>query len=230
MIKLDRRAKYILAHLGSGEILVIHLGMTGGFFERPHGTLLLKHDHIILELDDGTRLAFHDPRRFGQLDLIAPGKINEYKSLMALGPEPLAPEFTAKILGTALSRRKTSIKAALLNQHVVAGLGNIYVSEALFLSGIHPERLACDLCAAEVKRLHQAIPRVLKAAIRAGGSTLRDYRHPDGELGFFQDQFAVYGRAGQACPGCTCHPNKTGGIERITQNGRSTFFCPRKQS
>lgn len=226
---LARRAKYILITLSGGEIMVVHLGMTGGFFERADTDTLQKHDHVVFELGNGKRVAFHDPRRFGSIDLVAAGELDTYPALAVLGPEPLADAFTPKVLADALKARKTSMKATLLNQHVVAGLGNIYVSEALFLSGIHPERLANTLTPAEVKRLHPAIKQVLQAAIAAGGSTLRDYRHPDGELGFFQDQFAVYGRAGEKCPGCTCAIAKTGGVRRIVQNGRSTFFCDKKQ-
>jgi formamidopyrimidine-DNA glycosylase len=174
-------------------------------------------------IDDKRLLAFNDPRRFGQITLLKQGRLPD--ALSTLGPEPLADAFTADILRDRLKAKKTSIKAALLDQTVIAGIGNIYASEALFHARIHPERGTQTLKPAEIVRLRDAIVAVLGAAIEAGGSTLRDYRQPSGETGFFQDRFAVYDRAGEKCPGCTC----ARGIERMVQNGRSTFFCAKKQ-
>lgn len=226
---LSRRAKYILMHLSNDHILIIHLGMTGGFHIRNPAEDPQKHDHVIFDLDSGARLSFHDPRRFGFMDLASAADLPTYPALASLGPEPLGDDFTPPLLASRLKNKKTPIKTALLDQHVVAGLGNIYVAEALFQAGIHPERHAGGLTLPEIERLVSATKTVLHTAIQAGGSTLRDYRQPDGEFGLFQDQFAVYGRAGQACPGCTCKTSQTGGITRIVQASRSTFYCARKQ-
>lgn len=219
-----RRGKYILLPLSTDETILVHLGMTGGFYVRPNGQPE-KHDHLLLTFEGGLHLGFHDPRRFGQIDLMTAGTV--HPSLALLGPEPLADDFTPDVLARALHRRRSPIKPALLDQRVVVGIGNIYAAEALFAARIHPGRLCLDLKAAEIDRLHAALRTVLQASIAAGGSTLRDYRHPDGSLGFFQDRFAVYGRAGQKCPGCRCG---AGAITREIQGGRSTFFCPHKQS
>lgn len=227
--RLTRRAKYILGDLSSGDTLLIHLGMTGGFFVREPSENLFKHDHLVLHLSNDTRVAYHDPRRFGQFEVIPANTINTYAALTQLGPEPLDVAFTPAVLRAALMAKKTSIKAALLDQHVVAGLGNIYVSEALHMAGIHPERQAHDITVPKIKKLHTAIIEVLTRAIAAGGSTLKDYRHPDGELGFFQNQFLVYDRADQACQTCGPKTKTAHKIVRIVQNGRSTFYCPRCQ-
>jgi formamidopyrimidine-DNA glycosylase len=227
--QITRRAKYILIHLDNAKSLIVHLGMTGGFFKRTDNDAIQRHDHIVFYLDNTDIIAFHDPRRFGLMDLAPTGDLTHHSALADLGPEPLEDSFTPAILRRMLGARKTSIKAALLDQSVVAGLGNIYVSEALFGAGIHPESPANTLTAPAIKHLHHHIQKVLRAALKAGGSTLRDYQHPSGELGFFQDQFAVYDRASAPCPGCTCRLNKTGGIQRIVQNGRSTYFCATKQ-
>ena len=226
-----RRAKYIIVDLDDGQDLVIHLGMSGQIFLVPPGQVHIrrKHDHLVMDFDDGSKLAFNDARRFGVVLLLEEGHINEHKAFSGLGPEPLERSFTGKTLAKLLEGCKTDIKAALMDQRTVAGLGNIYVSEALFLAGISPRRRAATVQGQKADDLAAAIKKVLLAAIRAGGSTLKDYRQADGELGYFQHSFAVYDRAGQACPGCTCAVNKTGGIERIVQGGRSTFFCPRKQ-
>ena len=221
-ISLRRRAKYILADLSGGDTLLIHLGMTGGFFIRNKNQLET-HDHMVFHLDNGQVIAYHDPRRFGQIEIIPAG--TTHKAIASLGPEPLNPDFTPNILAAAITNKKTHIKAALLDQSIVAGIGNIYASEALFHACIHPERQAGTLKKPEISKLTQSIKDVLMASIKAGGSTLRDYRTPNGELGFFQDQFAVYGREGEKCPDCNCR----NGINRITQNGRSTFFCSKKQ-
>ena len=227
VVNLKRRAKYILADFHDGQQALIHLGMTGAFYQRQPQQAPDKHDHILLALDDGTHLAFNDPRRFGQFEVMDPTQLSNHPTLRTLGPEPLERHFTAKLLQERLRGKKTSIKLALLDQRVVAGLGNIYVCEALFYAGIRPSRPAGRLRDDEAVRLVAAIKRVLRASLRAGGSTLRDYRHPDGELGFFQNRFAVYGREGQTCRGCNC--GKKSQVKRVTQGGRSSFFCPFRQ-
>jgi formamidopyrimidine-DNA glycosylase len=235
---LRRRAKYILADLDSGETLVIHLGMSGrmtvqaeGDAARKIGTYvhetadgLSKHDHVVLETDAPARILFNDHRRFGLMDLVPTGRLEQDRLFKDIGIEPLAPGFNAKHLAAALEGKKTPIKSALLDQRVVAGLGNIYVSEALFRGHISPKRLAGSLKPDEIARLVPAIKTVLKDAIKAGGSSLRDHARPDGELGMFQHRFLVYDREGQPCKlGCK------GTVKRIVQAGRSTFYCPKCQ-
>lgn len=225
---LSRRSKYILGDLSSGERLLIHLGMsgrmlisgavTGGF----HHDLRTpeKHDHVVLDMEGGARVTFNDTRRFGMMDLIAKGE--NHKLLAALGPEPLGNEFHAEYLADRLSGRKTPIKAALLDQKIISGLGNIYVCEALFRAGIHPATHAGDTTPDKISALVPIIRDVLNEAIDAGGSSLRDYRQTDGELGYFQHSFQVYGREGEACKTPRC----AGKVSRIVQSGRSSFFCP----
>ncbi len=232
--RLERRAKYILVHFDDGgDVLLIHLGMSGRMVVGGPGQgnaprAASPHDHVVFETDAGHQIVFNDARRFGLMTLIAPDDLATHKLLAALGPEPLAPDFTAEVLARGLHGKATPIKSALLDQRVVAGLGNIYVCEALFRSAISPRRRAATVQGERVRRLHGAIKDVLAAAIAAGGSTLRDHRRPDGELGYFQHSFAVYGREGEACPGCNCRAAK-GGIRRIVQAGRSSFFCPTRQ-
>jgi len=227
---LRRRSKYILADLSGGETLLIHLGMSGRVLisdqrETPGGFALpqpaaQKHDHIVLTFDSGARVTYNDPRRFGMWDLIAPG--GTHALLAAVGPEPFGNDFSEPYLVARLSGRKTPIKAALLDQSIVAGLGNIYVCEVLFRAGIAPDRLAGDIAPDRVAALVPIIRAVLSEAIEAGGSSLRDYRQADGELGYFQHAFRVYGREGAPCvtPGCGTP------LARIVQGGRSSFFCP----
>ncbi len=230
---LERRAKYLLARLDTGETLVAHLGMTGRFTvsdHRPgrfHNQIggVEKHDHLIFETDRGAVIAFNDARRFGYMDLISTKTLAEHPWFKGLGPEPLGDDFNAKSLGAALTGRKQNIKATLLDQRLVAGLGNIYVSESLNRAGIDPRRAAGTLKPRELTRLVAAVKAVLIEAVAAGGSTLKDYRSADGELGYFQHSFRVYGREGQPCPQ-PC----TGVVERIVQSGRSTFFCPKCQA
>lgn len=231
VVTLGRRAKYILMRLGDGNVMVIHLGMSGRILLVPPagGHVAGKHDHLILTFDDGSQMVFSDPRRFGMVIFAPENALADLPAFKNLGPEPLDNEFSAPVLREKLRAKKTSIKAALMDQRVVAGLGNIYVCEALFYSCIHPERIAATLSEAETEKLVQAIRSVLNDAIAAGGSTLRDYRSAGGELGYFQHHFAVYDREGQACPGCHCDISKSGGIRKITQGGRSTYFCPEKQ-
>lgn len=231
--RLRRRSKYILADLDRGETLLIHLGMSGrmlisgamiGEFHHDHPAPA-KHDHVVLDMEGGARITFNDARRFGAMDLFATGTDDAHPLLSGLGPEPLGNAFDEDYLLARLKGRKTPIKAALLDQRIVAGLGNIYVSETLFRAGIDPRRHAGRIAADRLRRLVPLIREVLAEAIEAGGSSLRDYRQADGELGYFQHAFRVYDRAGDPCPtpGCTGH------IVRIVQSGRSTFYCPQCQ-
>lgn len=219
---LSRRAKYILIALEGGRTMIVHLGMSGRMTigaEKPQ-----KHDHMILALDTGTKIVFNDPRRFGLVDLIPTRDLPRHKLFRHLGPEPLGKAFTPARLAEKCAHRKTAIKLALMDQRVVVGVGNIYASEALYAAGIDPRRPAGSLKPAEIKRIVAAIRDVLKKAIKAGGSSLRDYVRADGELGYFQHHWSVYDKAGSNCPAC-----KKPCIIRITQGGRSTFLCPATQ-
>ena len=229
VLRITRRAKYILVHLDNGLVLVMHLGMSGRMVVEAAGYKPAKHDHMIIHLKDGRMVAFNDARRFGVVDLVAEEDLETHKLFTHLGPEPLSNEFPGPELAAKLKGKKTSIKVAIMDQRVVVGVGNIYASEALFLAGISPKRSAGQVQGERADAFVQAIRKVLQKAIKAGGSSLRDYRQADGELGYFQHQFTVYDREGQACPGCTCDIAKTKGILRITQGGRSSFYCPRKQ-
>lgn len=232
--RLDRRAKFILATMDDATVLIAHLGMSGRMTIHdgpppPAGP----HDHVEFVTDAGCTVRFCDPRRFGLVDLTTTGALGEHRMLRDLGPEPLSDDFTPAHLDAALAGKRTPIKAALLDQKIVAGLGNIYVCEALFRAGIAPRRSAHTIPGARSQRLVPAIRDVLNAAIAAGGSSLRDYVQASGELGYFQHQWQVYGREGEACgygavPG---GPNRVcdGVIRRITQSGRSTFYCGRHQ-
>ncbi|WP_114395452.1 bifunctional DNA-formamidopyrimidine glycosylase/DNA-(apurinic or apyrimidinic site) lyase [Oleisolibacter albus] len=230
VLSLDRRAKYILARLDDGMVWMTHLGMSGSMVVKPGpaGTPA-PHDHLVFETDDGWVVTYNDVRRFGFMDLIDEDRLDSHPLLASLGPEPLGNGFNATQLSDRLAGKVTPIKAALLDQTVVAGLGNIYVCESLFRAGIDPTRPAQTVAGADAERLVPVIRQVLTEAIAAGGSTLRDFVQSDGELGYFQHSFTVYGREGQPCPGCTCDMEKTGGIARIVQSGRSTFYCPRRQ-
>ncbi|HWB48768.1 MAG TPA: bifunctional DNA-formamidopyrimidine glycosylase/DNA-(apurinic or apyrimidinic site) lyase [Stellaceae bacterium] len=223
--KLSRRGKYILIELDDNGTLLLHLGMSGritaGTADTPHA----RHDHVVLTLDDGTVVRFNDARRFGLLDYMRRGEEAAHPLLAEMGPEPLEPGFDGKYLAGKLAGKMTPIKAALLDQKVVAGLGNIYVCEALYRAGLSPRRLAATVTGARAQKLAAAIKATLTDAIEAGGSSLRDYVQADGELGYFQHKWAVYGREGEPCPGCTCKE----GVQRIAQSGRSTFYCARKQ-
>lgn len=219
---IGRRAKYILAELDDGQVLIVHLGMSGrmtihGYPPPPAG----KHDHVEFRTDEGMTVRFNDARRFGMMDLVDAAEIEHYPPLAGLGPEPLGNEFSEASLSAALAGRRSPIKAALLDQHVVAGLGNIYVCEALWRAGISPRRSAHTIPGTRAARLVPAIREVLEAAIAAGGSSLRDYVQASGELGYFQHQWGAYGRAGESCGWNGCK----GDIRRIVQSGRSTFYC-----
>ncbi len=213
---LGRRAKYGLVATDRGDMMIFHLGMSGRWRIDPAeiGT----HDHLLLETGSGHLLSLNDPRRFGSVDLVRAEAWESYPPFTRMGPEPLGPDFTAAYLAGALSGKGASIKAALLDQHVVAGLGNIYVCEALNMAGIAPTRAAGRVGRVRLARLVEAIRAVLEAAIVAGGSTLRDYARPDGELGYFSKQWRVYGREGEAC-GCGAP------VRRRVDGGRSTFYC-----
>ncbi len=221
--RIGRRGKYILVYLDDGNVLLCHLGMSGRMLVGDGA--IEPHDHVIVETDDGTTVRFNDARRFGAMDLVAAASLDRHKLLRGLGPEPLGPGFDGPLLARRLEGKRTAIKSALLDQRVVAGLGNIYACEALFRAGLSPRRLARSVQGERAKRLAAAIRRVLGAAIAAGGSSMRDYVRPDGELGYFQHQWAVYDREGERCPGCTCRA----GIRRIVQSGRSTYYCSLRQ-
>lgn len=217
---LGRRAKYGLIDTDRGDTMIFHLGMSGRWRVDP--TELIAHDHLILETDEGRVLALNDARRFGSVDLVPSADIGEWPAFRALGPEPLGPHFTADHLKAVLAGRTASIKLLLLDQRVVAGLGNIYVCEALYESGISPKRAGGSLTRPRLARLVESVRSVLDAAIEVGGSSLRDYARPDGELGYFSKQFKVYGREGQPC--------ECGGtVARYSEGGRSTFWCPKCQ-
>ncbi|WP_066793366.1 bifunctional DNA-formamidopyrimidine glycosylase/DNA-(apurinic or apyrimidinic site) lyase [Sphingomonas soli] len=216
---MGRRAKYGLIETNRGDTLIFHLGMSGRWRIDP--AEIGKHDHFVIETANH-RLALNDPRRFGSLDLVQTDALAAWPAFKALGPEPLGPDFSAKHLAAAFKDRIAPVKALLLDQRVVAGLGNIYVCEALFIAGIAPTRAAGTITRPQLERLVTAIREVLEAAIRAGGSTLRDYARPDGELGYFAKEWRVYGREGEPC--------RCGGlVERRVDSGRSTFWCPKCQ-
>jgi len=232
---LGRRAKYLLADLSSGDVLIMHLGMSGSFRvgkdAKPgvyyhEKSKSAAHDHVVFHMSNGQVVTFNDPRRFGSMKLVARAKLDKEKLLSALGPEPLGNEFDAAMLATACAEKKTSLKAALGDQRVVAGLGNIYVCEVLYRARLSPKRQASTIAErngkpnARAGALVEAVRAVLKDAIKAGGSSLRDHRQADGSLGNFQHHFSVYDREGEPCPNCK------GKIKRIVQSGRSTFYCP----
>jgi formamidopyrimidine-DNA glycosylase len=227
---IGRRAKYLLIDMEGGDCLIAHLGMSGRFLIYPGGVPeLTRHDHVVFETEGGAAVVYNDPRRFGQMDVIASEARDSHPLLARLGPEPLGNRFSAAVLAEKLVGRTGPIKTALMDQSVVAGIGNIYACEALFKAGISPIRKAGSIGPVRMARLVQAIRETLTEAIAAGGSTLRDHRRPDGELGYFQHSFAVYDRQGEACPGCDRDLARTGGIRRTVQAGRSTFSCSRRQ-
>lgn len=232
---LRRRSKYLLADLDRGETLIVHLGMSGRLLvSRPAGPRQVlgefvhdhpapeKHDHVVLDIEGGARVTLNDARRFGAMDLWPTDALDGHRLLAGIGPEPLGNRFDGPYLAGAMAGRRTPLKALLLDQRVVAGLGNIYVAEALWRAGLSPLRIAGSVGSDEAEALVRAVRAVLEDAIAAGGSSLRDYRQADGELGYFQHAFAVYGRAGEPCtrPGCG------GTIVRAVQSGRSSFHCP----
>jgi len=240
--RLARRAKYLLVECDDGTILIIHLGMSGRMVIDPssgdplngplvpgnfaHGASANgQHEHVVFELGNGTVVRFSDPRRFGLMTLTTAEELDRHPLIAHLGPEPTGEDFDGERLGALLDGKRTPIKSALLDQRVVAGLGNIYVCESLFASGISPRRIAATVHGDRAERLARAIREVLAEAIEAGGSTLRDHVTPNGEIGYFQHRFKVYDREGQPCPGCDCRAS----VRRIVQSGRSTFYCPKRQ-
>lgn len=223
---VGRRAKYLLFHLDDGTVLIAHLGMSGRMLVTPAPAPQAgPHDHVLIETDDGTAVTYQDHRRFGLMTLCDETGLEAHPLLRDLGPEPLGNDFNGPGLSAALAGRRTPIKAALLDQRIVAGIGNIYACEALYRARISPRRLARSVAGARAERLAVAVRAVLQDAIAAGGSSLRDYVQADGELGYFQHAWAVYGREGEPCPDCACG----GAVRRIAQGGRSTFYCPARQ-
>src|SRR4051794_7410294 len=237
---LGRRAKYLLADLASGEVLVMHLGMSGRFlvtqggatrmpgeFHHEHGSLGA-HDHVVFQLSNGATVTYNDARRFGFMDLVPRSAIETSKHFAGMGIEPLGNELSGETIARLFEGKRTPLKAALLDQRLIAGLGNIYVCEALFRTGLHPEAPAGSLADAAggpteaARRLAEEIRAVLHEAVAAGGSTLRDYAQTDGSLGYFQHAFRVYDRAGEPC----VTPDCAGAVTRVVQSGRSTFYCP----
>jgi formamidopyrimidine-DNA glycosylase len=224
VIGFRRRGKYFFIRLASGHSVLVHLGMSGRMvIDAPFAT----HEHLTLEIEDGGRIGFVDPRRFGALDLLPTEAEDDHKLIKNMGPEPLGNSFSAPALLAAITGKKSPIKTVLLDQSVVAGIGNIYASEALFRARISPRREAGSLGPARVARLVPAIRDTLTQAIAAGGSSLRDYVQPSGELGYFQHAWKVYGRAGEPCEHCPGPPCT--GIATITQTGRTTFYCAKTQ-
>lgn len=229
IISYRRVAKYIVIGLDNGLSLVWHLGMSGRVKiceKRPNE--LAKHDHVIIETGNGT-LIYNDARRFGMITYCATEKLKELPALAKAGIDPFDGKLTGEYLFRSFQNKKTSVKIALLDQEIISGIGNIYASEALFTAGILPARAAGSLSKKECGILVDAVRKILEQAIQAGGSTLRDYRKPDGSMGYFQNQHCVYNKTGQKCPGCSCNIEKTGGIQKIVQGGRSTFYCATKQ-
>ncbi|MCX5494973.1 bifunctional DNA-formamidopyrimidine glycosylase/DNA-(apurinic or apyrimidinic site) lyase [Kaistia dalseonensis] len=232
IIGLGRRAKYLLADLDDGALLIMHLGMSGSFrvedgtiqtpgiFYHPRDKQAA-HDHVVFHLSNGKRVVYNDPRRFGFMDLVRRADIATTPHLAGLGIEPVGNAFDGVTLHGLFAGKRTPLKAALLDQRLVAGLGNIYVCEALHMAGLSPERAAGTITAEEAGRLATAIREVLGAAIAAGGSSLRDHRQANGELGYFQHSFRVYDREGEPCPNLAC----SGVVTRTVQSGRSTFHC-----
>lgn len=226
IISVERRAKYLLIRLSGDLVLLSHLGMSGRYriyLDTPPA--LEAHDHLELVTDSGVTIRYNDPRRFGFVDLFDAAHLSTQKFLAGIGPEPLSNAFDGQALALGLGARRSAIKVAILDQRVVAGVGNIYASEALYRAGISPKRMARTVKGQRAVRLADAIRDVLNAAIAAGGSSLRDHRQTSGELGYFQHSFAVYGRGGEKCPGCDCED----GIRHIVQGGRSTFYCAKRQ-
>ena len=225
--RLGRKAKFLTGYLSSGEVLVLHLGMTGRFTIDGDATADLahtpntnaKHDHVVFHMEGGVRVTYNDPRRFGFMELWPGDTFQNYPRLKKLGPEPLSNHFNADYLDTALAGQNTPIKTALLDQSIIAGLGNIYVCEALFRAGISPKRKAASVVGKRAARLAPAINAIISEAIEAGGSSISDFASADGSLGYFQHAFDVYDREGQDCKACAAP------VKRIIQSGRSSFYC-----
>lgn len=228
---LTRRAKYILVHFEGGIVLAIHLGMSGRVSIIPKGENydLQKHDHMVIDLIKGQKIIYNDPRRFGMVFILDEQELEIHKAFNHLGPEPLGNKFSEAYLKQVLKNKKTPIKQALLDQRVVVGVGNIYACEVLYQLGINPQKNSNMIKGKMLEDMVVVIRDVLNRAIKAGGSTLKDYRHTDGAMGYFQHSFSVYDREGKTCSECDCDVAKTGGVKRITQAGRSTFYCSKRQ-
>lgn len=231
VLNLSRRAKYILITLDNNVVLVVHLGMSGrvDVVEAEQDFQIRKHDHFILGLHSGVRIIYNDPRRFGMIFTVDQKAIENHKSFAMLGPEPLGNGFSATYLKEKLKGKKQSIKQAIMDQRVVVGVGNIYVCEALYESGIDPTKKAHEVSLKKLENLTRSIRHVLRKAINAGGSTLNDYRQADGSLGYFQHHFKVYDQEGTLCPKCKKAEYKKPCIRRLAQSGRSTYYCARTQ-
>jgi formamidopyrimidine-DNA glycosylase len=224
--EIRRRAKYILLDLDDGTTVIMHLGMSGRILmTQGKPNALDKHDHVLVETEDDVHLRFNDARRFGLITLAPRAALDRHPLFRHLGPEPLDDGFDGPVLAAALKGRRTPIKAAILDQQTVVGVGNIYACEALFHAGLSPKRVASTVQGERADKLVAAIKTVLKKAIAAGGSSLRDYVQTSGELGYFQHEWAVYGREGQRCPSCDCQ----GAVKRLVQSNRSTFYCAKRQ-
>ncbi len=225
--RLERRAKYILIHLEGGDMVVMHLGMSGRVSTKAtlKGYVPAKHDHVLFHMAGGGGVVFSDPRRFGMLFLIKQSEYETHPAFKDLGPEPLSNGFSGPVLYERLRAKNMPVKIALLDQRIVAGIGNIYASEALHQAGIHPQIPSSSLTPGHAEKLAAAVRDVLMRAIAAGGSTLKDYRQSDGSLGYFQHGFKVYGKEGEPCPVCAPNGRKKAVIEKIVQGGRATFFC-----
>lgn len=221
--RIYRRAKYVMMNLDDGQVLIVHLGMSGRMTITQQAVAPGKHDHVIFTTDEGTQITFNDPRRFGLMALAAQSEVDAHKFFCHLGPDALSESFNAVSLSAALKGRKTSIKVALMDQRIVVGVGNIYACESLYRAGISPKRRAGTVAGRRAAALVPVIKEVLRQAIAAGGSSLRDHVQPSGELGYFQDSWQVYGREGEAC-------GKGHAVRRTIQGGRSTFYCARCQS
>lgn len=228
-VKIYRKAKYIVIELSNGFSIIWHLGMSGRVkISDKLPADLEKHDHVILRTDKGC-IIYNDARRFGLMTYTQSAQISEHHLFCHIGIDPFDKILTAQYLSKLFANRKSSIKTTLLDQSLINGIGNIYASEALYEAGISPLRSASELTLSEIEKLIDAVRKTLKKAIASGGSTLRDYRKPDGSMGYFQNEHCVYDKTGQRCPHCTCDLQKTGGIKRITQGGRSTFYCEHLQ-
>ncbi len=227
---IERLGKFLLIRLEGGLVWIAHLGMSGRFrILDAWPPAKDPHDHVLIRAGNGGVIVYHDPRRFGFMDLVESEAMERHAMLARLGPDPLSPGFTAEFLAEQLGRRRGPVKPALIDQAVVAGMGNIYGSESLFRASVSPLRVCASIPRRRVGALVVAVRGVFVDAIEVGGSTLRDHRQPDGELGYFQHRFAVYGRAGLPCAACDCDPERTGGVKRVVQGGRATYYCPRRQ-
>ncbi len=231
VVSVRRRAKYILLCLDDRQIIAIHLGMSGRItiIRADDPYVPQAHDHMILDMTNGVRVVLYDARRFGMVLLFHEDDMDSHPAFRNLGPEPLGNEFSGPFLKNILKGRATPVKQAIMDQRIVVGVGNIYACEALFMAGISPKKKSKDITLPMAQRLVDSIRDVLGRAIEAGGSSLRDYRRINGELGYFQHSFSVYDRENQPCPNCDCDAENTKGIRRIVQSGRSTFYCPVKQ-